>query len=458
MYIRKSDVYIFVYVLVFVFLFPGLTLYVTEQSAQGRGLLTPVLITLGCAVTIYSALRLIFLSRSCPENMTGITFFIFVYIWLGLTPLYQIGIGQIPWGIVLDREVYEKTYFVVFVAIAAFELGYNFRSRAVLSWRRDEPQISRGRIICFSLIATLPALWFGPLTQPLPVLLSFREEVAAAMGEDSFVLVRLALMRTPIYVAFLIILWKLRVQQRRDPGLLVLLAVVFPLFLIVNFPTAISRAWLGALIISIALVVFLTSEKKSFRYFPLLLPVGLLTIFPFMHRFRRADYEPEGALLESVVSTYSKGDFDAFAMTAHFVNYTDSVYGSITYGRQLLGTLFFWVPRQFWPSKPVGSGYHVAEQSGFQFYNVSAPLWAEGLINFSLVGVIGFMVSLGLLLRFLDLKVCLSRDLTATNLAYVFVSGFLFIILRGDLNTVAGFVAPFLLCVIFLRMGFRTLR
>jgi len=31
----------------------------------------------------------------------------------------------------------------------------------------------------------------------------------------------------------------------------------------------------------------------------------------------------------------------------------------ITYERQLLGALLFWVPRSIWPNKPIGSGAFV---------------------------------------------------------------------------------------------------
>jgi hypothetical protein len=51
---------------------------------------------------------------------------------------------------------------------------------------------------------------------------------------------------------------------------------------------------------------------------------------------------------------------------------------SITYGRQLVGALLFFVPSSLWPNKPIGSGTLVAENMlmtrySFWYTNISMP-------------------------------------------------------------------------------------
>jgi oligosaccharide repeat unit polymerase len=433
--------YNYVYATLLFLVFPFATLVLIESSRGASGLLRPNLLMCGLIITFFSAFRLIKFAKSCPDRMLATVFYVFSYIWLGLSPIYQLGIGKMPWHISLDSEIYFFSYLIIFLAIISFELGYlvRFKVGHVASISHE---ISRNRIVVLSFISLGLAIWFGPLTTSPLTLISHREEVAAAFGDGADRQVKIALMRTPIYVSFLMLLWKVRLVGFRDRTLLILLMLTFPVFLIVNFPTAISRAWLGAILISICLVIFLTSQKKRFRYFPILLPVGLLTIFPLLHKFRRSSTGMDEDVLETISSAYSRGDFDVFSMTAHFVNHLNQPDVNITYGNQLLGVIFFWVPRSLWSDKPVGSGFFVAERSGFQFSNVSAPFWAEGLINFGILGVFIFMFLFGLTLKMLDKRVGIDKALSTSSLLYVYFAGFLILIMRGDLMTVFVYSLP----------------
>lgn len=122
----------------------------------------------------------------------------------------------------------------------------------------------------------------------------------------------------------------------------------------------------------------------------------------------------------------------------------------MTWGHQLLGSLFFFVPRAWWPGKPVGSGYHVAESAGFQFLNVSAPFWSEGLINFGVPGVFLFMTGLGGCMKRLDVRA--AHGYGYSTIIFAYMSGFLVLLLRGDLMTTMTIFVPFALSVAAIRM------
>lgn len=77
--------------------------------------------------------------------------------------------------------------------------------------------------------------------------------------------------------------------------------------------------------------------------------------------------------LESMLS----GDFDSFSQITNTVEYVNE--HGITSGNQLLGVLFFWVPRSIWPDKAIDTGTVLGEFKAYFFKNLSAPLWAESI-------------------------------------------------------------------------------
>lgn len=171
-----------------------------------------------------------------------------------------------------------------------------------------------------------------------------------------------------------------------------------------------------------------------------------------MHRFRRAEYQGSGSVSEDIFNSYSRGDFDVFSMSAHFIRHLEIALEPITWGRQLMGSLFFFVPRWAWPDKPVGSGYTVAQNAGFPFLNVSAPFWSEGMINFGWAGVFIFMLGLGVFLKMLDRSIIDTSSVNVRGILFAYLSGFLVLAMRGDLMSVMTMSFPIIFSVFLLRM------
>ena len=121
----------------------------------------------------------------------------------------------------------------------------------------------------------------------------------------------------------------------------------------------------------------------------------------------------------------------------------------MTYGKQLLGALLFFIPRSIWPSKPFGSGYTVFTAFNNPFSNVSCPLIAEGYINFGLFGIIIFALMFGYLSSYLDCK--FKNNISKRDsfiLLYPFLLGAYFFMLRGDLMSSYAYLLPYI--IIFL--------
>ncbi|WP_339922432.1 O-antigen polymerase [uncultured Cyclobacterium sp.] len=208
------------------------------------------------------------------------------------------------------------------------------------------------------------------------------------------------------------------------------------------FPLGMARFSIAALYIPL-LILFFPILRKKFN-FTITFVFGLLFLFPFMDTFRR--YTSDTNLKFGL-------DFDMFK-EGHFDTYQSILsvlkHDIITYGNQLFGVVFFWVPRSLWPNKPIGSGAFSAELSNLDFANISMNFFAEGYINFGYFGIFLFTILLSYLSAYFDIK--FYKDKNSNRLFilwyYIFV-GFTFYILRGDLLSsfayLIGFTLGFLL-------------
>ena len=155
--------------------------------------------------------------------------------------------------------------------------------------------------------------------------------------------------------------------------------------------------------------------------------VGLLVLFPFFDNFRYYNGSVSFGFNFNYLNTMNFDAGQNFMITMKFQ--------LITFGRQLMGALLFFVPRKIWPTKPIGSGATLAaEQDAFS--NISMPYFGEGYINFGLLGIFLFTVFLAFITAYLDRNYWKSGDPRVktwfTPYYLVFVGAALFI-MRGDL-------------------------
>ena len=437
-----------IYLTVLLVIFPSAAWQLLSADIRAdHSLLDAPMLTMDFTVIAYSAYKISSMSTKLPERLMSVCFYVFVYIWLGLIPLYQLGTQQMSWRSVLSVAYYQLTFAVVIFGIASYQLGYTLQRNRPETRQRGIATPSITRLVIFAFFAVALAIWFGPLTTPLELLFSDREALASGLsdsGSDTMTrLMSLALMRTPIYIALLMTLWRWRLDRKNRKLLGILLAAIIPVFLVANFPTVLSRTWLGTIVTSIIIAFIMTSPRPKAAYFPLLLTVALLTLYPLAHYARSAAVDFDSTISQSILLTYSAGSFDVFAMIAQTLKYLDEAADPLAFGYQLLGPLLFWVPRSVWPGKPIGTGELIADKVGFEFTNVSAPLWSEGLINFHLPGVFLLMFVFGWFSRRLESSVLPGGIPTFQSLAVAFMSGFQFIVLRGDLMTAMTLASPF---------------
>lgn len=231
------------------------------------------------------------------------------------------------------------------------------------------------------------------------------------------------------------------------------------LFILIFFPTSAARFQ----IIGVYLGLFLFVFQKFFtkQSVNLLFLLGLFVVFPALEVFRNRTSLEELNLTDigkSIGSVFNEGHYDAYQMFVNSIAFVNEF--GITWGNQLLGVMFFFVPRSIWINKPIGSGAHIADGLNFSWTNVSMPLIGEGYINFGILGVVLFGLILGILCQYFDKKFW-TKNINNDNGLFVYFYpvfiGYFFFMNRGDLMSSFAFIMGLFFAFYTINLIFRFL-
>ena len=147
----------------------------------------------------------------------------------------------------------------------------------------------------------------------------------------------------------------------------------------------------------------------------------------------------------SIAVTSRLGDLDAFAQLSNGIDKVSL--GIFPLMHQIIGSIFFFIPRSLWSAKPFDTGVVIGQQSNLLFSNLSAPWILEAYVNARLIGVIIVSIWIGYTLFNIDMS---AKPKLYSYLIGAITSGSLFILLRGSLLQATGrtlfcFLAVFLL-------------
>jgi hypothetical protein len=223
--------------------------------------------------------------------------------------------------------------------------------------------------------------------------------------------------------AALILLYRQTKQDGRR-RLLPLIVVTLTLLATCVNPISSARYVFGTVALGVLAAFGVYETLRRFRIFALAALVGMVVLFPLADYFRHSKTSAEQV---NILGSLKGGDFDSFDQIVNTVTYVHS--NGVPWGRQALGVLLFWVPRSSWPGKPVDTGTLIATFKGYDFVNLSAPIWAEMFINGGWVVLVIGMFLLGYVIRRAD---------SASNLR----------LLRGMPLTVLGAILPFYLLIL----------
>ena len=207
------------------------------------------------------------------------------------------------------------------------------------------------------------------------------------------------------------------------------------LLLVVN-PFNMPRYYIGFMIICTLFLFF--RKRVSGLLFNVFIFIGIFVLFPLINFFRFGFTKiPFDEFKKLMFQQFTELHFDAYANIIATLDYVQS-YG-VTLGYQLLGSLFFFIPRAFWESKPLQTGEvignYLITNGKLDYNNLANALPSEMYINFGILGIIIGPILLSLLINHIE------KNAKKEFLIYALLSGFIFYIFRGAL--MSGFAYCF---------------
>ncbi|WP_157497429.1 hypothetical protein [Leifsonia sp. Leaf264] len=398
-----------------------------------------------------SGTRLAVLIASGQRRMFEFIFWVFCYVFFGLAPSVQLRSGDMPTTTQdLDPVLDLPTAVLALVGVLSFAIGFAIAARMRDPRERahaDSVNVTRLTILTVVSLASA-AYYVGKIG--VGVLLSSRAEFAAVENEiwpdpatDALIA---AVSAFPIVVAAHGWWSVARVSERKQLPRLIAI-VLTTISLAVTNPISSARYHFGVVWGSFLgpAGAYATRRRTSLTMVGIVL--GLLFLFPIADLFRRQDVV--NASRSSFLSEYAgNGDYDAFGQLSNALLYTATM--PFEFARQFLGVVLFWVPRSLWADKPGGTGVVLAEFRGYRFTNLSAPIWAEMLLSFGLIGVVVASILFGILLGRLD-KRFLHGGMSGVNaIAGSVLPFYLLILMRGSLLQATGILIVLIGSMLFI--------
>jgi hypothetical protein len=215
-------------------------------------------------------------------------------------------------------------------------------------------------------------------------------------------------------------------------------------FLAINYLPALSRFVLFGIFLALS-TFFVDYFRPKVKAFVALASVAVLfIIFPVIKSLGTGELNTSGVMQRADFSMIFKYllrvDFDVFMQIASTIEYYIKEMGPIRYGANFIGVVLFFVPRALWPDKPVNTGELVATGLGFPYTNVSSPLAAEALMGFGVIGPAIVFFLLAFYIAKIEVHAKWHQNAmpeAASFFIYAIFMGFIVIILRGALKSVA---------------------
>ena len=368
-------------------------------------------------------------------------FMLFSFFFFGIAPAIQYQKGVVLWSYrYFSDDNYFKMNILIISLLVIYQLLYFLFSntkntkleRKIITWSNSYKRISHRKLLLVSLFSFLITMYV------------YNFSIANLIIRGGKTLITnqpLSLLYTNFIrpmPAICLFIFKTNNKKKINTEI-----VLWIIMLITNFPTGAARFYVASLYIPI-LIIYIKRINKSYLLFNKILMVGFMIIFPFLDQVRRIT-----SLTELTFSLdfrmFSQGHFDSYQMFMYAV--VDNI---ITYGKQLVSALLFFVPRSIWPGKSVGSGYLVANYNNFYFSNVSMNYFGEGFINFGYLGVLLFAIIIAYLNARFDKMFWLELDKgSLLDVFYLQNLGLQFFYLRGDMLSGTSFVVGMFICLLF---------
>jgi hypothetical protein len=424
------------------------------------------------ALTVAVLIQLCFGIREDAATPADIVVFIFNWLFLDLAPKIQL--LSVPGILVNTSTVVPERVLVTNLVCALFIVTFTVAYAALAKPPRAPKKPSRLENA-------------GPKLQPADVVEAGGAESAAAryrferfgiaitlcvcllvvavFGKSAYVtsdmpgitpsdmIIRKFLLFLPSATLLLLLHETLRSGRKLLFSRVCVLLLLIVLVALTENPFTEKRNGLGPVYLSLLFISF-ESRLRTKNQRLILLIASMVVVFPAItvlthNRVQIQNGAP--VTMSSVVDTlrdhYFSTNYDAWANIYTTVEMVGRQ--GIHWGQQLLGGILFFVPSALWHAKPLATGiaignYLIANYSMW-FTNLSAPLVAEGYIDFGAIGVALYAIGLAWLVARMNRLEAAGRKWFSFPVA-VYGAFFLMFALRGSLMIAiaygtAGFLA-----------------
>jgi hypothetical protein len=445
------------------FLLPG---YVIVQPGDG---LRDQAYWLQLLLTCYAGARLSAMVLTRQRKLLQGTFWLFVYMAMGIAPLAQAVLGRTPAPVAGSRSDLASAVALVLLGCVVFDAGalaVRLRAAAARPRARRPALIARRRVPLLVALAFAGSGLFivklgGPqvfFTSRMEIIQAVDDSGVAATGSQAGSAVLRGFGTVPALLALLVFTrWLVSSRSaRRRPTVWVTWFALLLLNGVVNNPVSNPRYWFLTVLLALLFTVF-PHSPAMYRTALSMGVVAAVLVFPFADRFRYDENNYRPVESTSVLEPLALKDYDQTAMFSNTITYVGSGHGH-TYGRQLAGSVFFYVPRRIWTGKPLDTGVMTAQWVGTTNTNLSSPLWAELWIDFGPLGMAAGFAALGFAAARTDQRYAHRCRPAGSGAPYgppgsvmaltvPLVAGYSFILLRGPLLQASGRVAIAVLCL-----------
>jgi oligosaccharide repeat unit polymerase len=362
-----------------------------------------------------------------PYSLNKI-FYIFIFFFFALAPALQFKNNATFWGVKhLANGDYLLTDIIIIASMAIYDFFYRYFSSKPLkkikqfkSLKKRKPR-NKSFVLFILITVSISSFIFYFYTQDfnmLSLIVRGARDFDSTTSSSIKLIIKIFIRPLPIIslVTYHIYYRKFDLWE----GLLLIIAFIS------NFPTVMARFQAAALYIPL-LILYFKPVRKNIN-FSLTLGGGILILYPFLNIFRRFVMISSFSFSHIYENMFISANFEAYQNLLVVIKHH-----IITYGHQLLGVFFFFVPRSAWGSKPVGSGFYIAKKLSLTFSNISMPYFGEGYINFGFIGILLFCIFLAFLNSSIDKRYWQSTKYPFVSVYYLFLLGMEFFLMRGDL-------------------------
>ncbi len=414
-------------------------------------------ITLITETLLISLLSFYYLYYDRP-NISNSIIIVFFFLFFVVAPTIQLGekpiflINTLPYD--ENNSFYINCLVIVF--LISYMLAYVRMNETVELELTLHFNQSTGRLFTLNLLM---------ITSIVAAYVAFNEisEIISALdfGPEEEESTSVALLRKKILynVPIACMLYLSTVKFRKNKYKIVYIFLILILIIITKNPIIERRSGLGPTYLMLLYIfipkVFDTNSKILVTFiliFVILFPLSAIFTNTSYSTWTESTWQNLGKISfsKTIYGHFNSLHYDAWANVDSAVRFTTG-YG-YQYGLQLMGVVFFFVPRAIWPDKPIATGHLVGEflKNDFTmwFDNLSSPIIAEGYVDFGIFGVVLFGIVLAMVAHRIN-TISYKHDKLKKYTA-IYVAFSLMFVLRGSLMSSYSYICGSIFTFVYL--------